>query len=259
MNLFFFFFWALLSCLDMPHDNSFECLIQVLGCCGSEHPHMKFPKTMFFCYLFLFMPWHFAMVPCDQLFSEAELKRQYSGTMCWGLRERGLAQGEMPETCLSGLCMSCGTVCILASTLIWQEGPGAFDLWSLLTSTWQFEAPGKGSVGRACDELSVPQWITAGFALDAGASSERMLEAVPAEPLAGSGFFGWSRDRRNLLFYVETNVPTNLGQQWEFPLQKKNVKESPGWMGGNGILAASLLNVTCIICLERNGKEREVS
>lgn len=179
---------------------------------------------------------------------------------CVGAWEkRGLAQGEMPETCLSGLCMSCGTVCILASTLIWQEGPGAFDLWSLLTSTWQFEAPGKGSVGRACDELSVPQWITAGFALDAGASSERMLEAVPAEPLAGSGFFGWSRDRRNLLFYVETNVPTNLGQQWEFPLQKKNVKESPGWMGGNGILAASLLNVTCIICLERNGKEREVS
>lgn len=89
----FFFFWALLRCLDMPHDNSFECLIQVLGCCGSEHPHMKFPKTMFFCYLFLFMPWHFAVVPCDQLFSEAELERQYSGTMCWGLREERAGPG----------------------------------------------------------------------------------------------------------------------------------------------------------------------
>lgn len=75
-------------------------------------------------------------------------------------------------------------MCILARTLTWQEGPGVFISDLSLTFTWQFEAPGKGCVGRACDELSVPQCITVGFSLDAGASAERMLEAGPAEPLA---------------------------------------------------------------------------
>lgn len=30
------------------------------------------------------------------------------------------------------------------------------------------------------------------------------------------------------LFYVKSNMSTNLEQQWEFLLQKKNVEESPG-------------------------------
>lgn len=80
--------------------------------------------------------------------------------------------------------MSCGAVCILARTLIWQEGPGVLLSDLSLTFPWQFEAAGKDCVGRACDELSVPQWTTAGFSLDAGASAERMLEAVPADPIA---------------------------------------------------------------------------
>lgn len=100
----------------------------------------------------------------------------------------------MSELRSSGSLMSYGAMCILARTLIWQEGPGVLISDLSLTFMWQFEAAGKGHVGRACDVLSVPQWITAAFSLDAGASAERMLEAVPAEPPAAS-WLRWLKAR----------------------------------------------------------------
>lgn len=44
------------------------------------------------------MAWHFAVVPCDQLFSRAELGRQYREEECVGAWEKGgQAWGEMSE------------------------------------------------------------------------------------------------------------------------------------------------------------------
>jgi hypothetical protein len=78
-----------------------------------------------------------------------------------------------------------------------------------------------------------------------------MLEAVPAAP---PGCLGWSRDRTNVIFYVKTNMSANLGQQWEFPLQKRNAIESPRWMHRNDLLAASPLHITCVMCLKPKGR-----
>lgn len=155
----------------------------------------------------------------------------------------------MSKPRFSVLFMSCGTMCILARTLIWQQGPGAFDLSSLLTSTWQFKAAGKVSVaepGKSSLPPSASLWAFLSMLEPAlgGCWKLYLLILLLAVAALDEGEI-----EEMFFFYVKSNMSTNLARQWEFPLQKKNVKESPEWVQGNGIQAASLLNVTCVKCV----------
>lgn len=82
-----------------------------------------------------------------------------------GLGRREGGPGVKCPNRFSVLFMSCGAMCILARTLIWQQGPGAFDLSSLLTSAWQFEAAGKGSVAEPVMSFLPPSAALRAFLL----------------------------------------------------------------------------------------------
>lgn len=201
------------------------------------------------------MAWHFGMVPCDQLLSGG---RQYSEEECAGAWEkRGLAQGEMPDPCIVHV--------LWYHVHPWKDSDlagGPWGLWSLISSDLHMTVWGcwQGLCGQSLWwALWPPCGLLRAFLLMLEPALRGCWKLYLLVLFLAVAALAEGEIEGILLFYVKTNASTNSGHQWEFPLRKKNVEESPGWMGGNGILAASLLNITSVMWLEWNGEEREAS
>lgn len=170
------------------------------------------------------------------------------GRMCWGLGEGMAGLGWNVRTV--SLYYSCPVVPCASLQGLWF---GSKDLGPLISHlSW----PPHGSLRLLARAL----WQSLWWALCPPVHHCGLFSWCWSqlwEDAGSSRCLGWRWDRRNVPFYVKSNMSTNLEQQWEFLLQKKNVEESPGWAGGNGIQAASLLNVTCV--MRWNTEVREAS